>query len=229
MNKIYQLVKRGVCAPAAKLISELVIHVIPEGRSRKSCCYETTKRLRLPTKTLGNDGMCAKRACLAGFTLIELLVVVLIIGILAAVALPQYERAVEKARVAEAFVVAENLKDQEELYRMANGRYTDNFEELADIPSGYHVSQDGLAIERGHFYMTLLTNIDRVLVWYHTPNTRMTLSFKLDSLGGGRLCCAYQDDNYKASALCKSLGGRGEGRAECMEEGSSGCRCWELA
>ncbi len=51
------------------------------------------------------------------FTLIELLVVVLIIGILSAIALPQYTTAVEKSRAAEALV---NLKHIQQAYIIRN-------------------------------------------------------------------------------------------------------------
>ncbi len=56
-----------------------------------------------------------------GFTLIELLVVVLIIGILSAIALPQYTKAVEKARLIEALQANTTILNSMQLYIMTNG------------------------------------------------------------------------------------------------------------
>ena len=65
-----------------------------------------------------------------GFTLIELLVVVLIIGILASVALPEYNKAVEKSRAAEAINVVRAIKVANEAYFMANGSYSNDLNDL---------------------------------------------------------------------------------------------------
>ncbi len=59
-----------------------------------------------------------------GFTLIELLVVVLIIGILAGIALPQYQRAVTKSRVASILPIMRRWKDALMEYKLQHGDYS---------------------------------------------------------------------------------------------------------
>ena len=65
-----------------------------------------------------------------GFTLIEVLVVVLIIGILAAVAVPGYMRSVEKTRAMEAIQALSDISKAEHDYYLSKNRYTNDFSDL---------------------------------------------------------------------------------------------------
>ncbi len=67
------------------------------------------------------------------FTLIELLVVVLIIGILAAVALPQYQKAVLKSRLSSTMLNVKTIANAAELYYLEHGEYASDDNKVLDV------------------------------------------------------------------------------------------------
>ena len=131
-------------------LGRLFLNVVPlEGRSPGSVV--TNKRNTADPGTLRAARHSRMTSCderRGGFTLIELLVVVLIIGILSAVALPQYRVAVERARVGKALPVLRSILDARERSFLANGTYSTDLEEL-DIAMSYTSKQ---AYEQGLEY-----------------------------------------------------------------------------
>ncbi len=73
---------------------------------------------------------------LGGFTLIELLVVVLIIGILAAMAMPQYFKAVERSRMTDAITIMDSVVKAQRRKWMQTNRYAEDFRGLDVSPKG---------------------------------------------------------------------------------------------
>ncbi len=117
-------------------------------------------------KNISNEKNALKRLA-SGFTLIELLVVVLIIGILAAVALPQYEKAVARSRLSNAITLASSISRAEQLYFMANGKYTLDKDELdVSLPGNCHLS----------------VTIEEELNWYTCGN--LDITFYGEGVGG---------------------------------------------
>ena len=143
------------------------------------------------------------------FTLIELLVVVLIIGILAAVALPQYKVAVEKARATEAITILKSVKEAQERYYLANGQYSSSFDELdislpGTVLSSSRIKSPGgwdVYINNPIYSYAENKSKTNTLLFYNTQQDLYTW------LSNARQCYAKQN-NTVANQVCKSMGGK---------------------
>lgn len=142
-----------------------------------------------------------KRYTRRGFTLIELLVVVLIIGILAAIALPQYQKAVLKSRFAALMPIGKSMANSNEVYYLEHGHYADNAQ---DLPvQGQMEYPDGTEIEFGttseYAYVLATRGND-------FPNNYVVYQKHSENFPGNIHCEALSTDE-KAKRLCISVGG----------------------
>ena len=152
-----------------------------------------------------------------GFTLIELLVVVLIIGILAAVALPQYQKAVDKARTAEAVTLLSSIVQAQEVYYLANQAYTNNIADL-DIEIAADKlttnNNESIATDANHpnkYFYTCWQNRTCGAFAYNPslPNLEFHMDNGPEVYRHKHWCQTYQmDKNDVALEICKSMGTR---------------------
>lgn len=182
-------------------------------------------------KTL--DGKTRQKRHFGGFTLVELLVVVLIIGILAAVALPKYEAAVLRSRMAELTTVTRSIQEAEERFLMATGSYTDDWDNL-DLSLA--VARDygaGITTPNGNTYRLYLgAGADDGFVAGSIPKkVTVTVYFSMSAAQQGHTARCYAiEDNKAANQACLSAGGRLlTNESGCnLGEGKKGCKIYVL-
>jgi len=160
-----------------------------------------------------------------GFSLIELLVVVLIIGILAAIALPQYKIAVEKSKASQGFILIKTIDESVRSYYLATGDYPTDFDQLdialpesfngMEVITGYGKSNGDWTVSFRRYTGAALLYVARIsgkykgagfFILYESPYSNLPINkiLCLEKINGGN----YNFDSaLPAGAFCEKIMG----------------------
>ena len=152
-----------------------------------------------------------------GFTLLELLVVVVIIAILAAIALPQYNKAVLKSQLHTGIPIVESLYRAQQIYAIANGDFATDIDDLdVEIPKNSSCEK-----QQNTSYSRYICDFGTIgladsfsNVQYKTPSNNILYSHDLvdhdDIHKGGDHWC-FAKGSKTANEVCIDLGGKPQG------------------
>ena len=163
-----------------------------------------------------------KQKYIKGFTLLEMLVVVLIIGILAGIALPQYQMAVTKAKVASILPLMRRWKDALTEYRLQHDAWLDGvspstYGEILGVtwPSDWKTDTNKPCNNNASCHNDYWKNCDvndggdgMITCYHNTSDGVFTIIFlsSEDEDYPDKLTC--QAEGKEATKVCKALGGK---------------------
>ena len=168
-----------------------------------------------------------------GFTLIELLVVVLILGILAAMAMPQYFKAVERSRMTEAVTLLSNIATAQQRKYLQINAYAKDYRGLDVAPAGatgsvYYTKGDVAKGTKGNGFGVTLSAANAYKTGFATATREANANSKDPGLNYQyNLVRYYASDlttcngtNKNGQALCADFCGIDDPQASCCSDGS---------
>lgn len=170
-----------------------------------------------------------------GFTLIELLVVVLIIGILAAMALPQYFKAVERSRMSEAVTLLANIAQSQQRKYLQINSYVSSYNGLDVAPKGaagqLYCTKYGGSTASAYTSSGCGTGNGFVIKLSDQKDFQNGQGSALRAGSGGTLQYSYELKRYYANTGVQCIGNNENGKALCADfcgidtypSGDAGC------